>query len=227
MKTYWRTAAAVAALAASLTLGALLPATPGHTQVARTVVRVLQNGPNDAVPVTLQGAGSTAGNVNVVNTPNVNVANTPNVNVVSLPAVQVNSSVANPLFTRNVNDAVQPVQRAIVFQFNGNSVNQAAFAVPMGKRFVLEDLSGFAFVQTGQKVTSVKVSMVLDGFGSEVEATPVFAASLVGGLDRFGWGRLARGYAGPGTTVGIQLGRDSNMGNAGGDVTISGYFADQ
>src|SRR5438094_2091345 len=65
MKTYWRTAAAVAALAGALTLGALLPATPGHTQVARQVVRVLQNGPNDAVPVILQGTGAITGSINV------------------------------------------------------------------------------------------------------------------------------------------------------------------
>src|SRR5438270_5230197 len=56
MKTYWRTAAAVAALAGALTLGALLPATPGHTQVARTVVRVRQDSPSDTVPVSVQGA---------------------------------------------------------------------------------------------------------------------------------------------------------------------------
>src|SRR5262245_44974805 len=46
-----------------MTLGALLPATPGHTQVARQAVRVLQNGPPDTVPVSVQGISLTPGGV--------------------------------------------------------------------------------------------------------------------------------------------------------------------
>ena len=139
MKTYWRTAAAVAALAASLTLGALLPATPGHTQVARTVVRVLQNGPNDAVPVTLQGSGASAGNVNVVNTPSVNVANSPMV-LLSNPA-------ASPGLTRDVDHLVTYQANDLAPGVKGNREAAVVLpAVPAGKRLVIDYVSAMALV---------------------------------------------------------------------------------
>jgi len=128
MKTYWRAAAAVVALTAAMTLGALLPATPGHSQVARQVVRVLQNGPNDAVPVTLQGGGANAGNVNVVNTPNVHVTNTPSVNVTN--------GTGQPL---PVLDVIAPAAHAFeasAFIPAGNT--QVPITIPAGKRLVIQ-----------------------------------------------------------------------------------------
>src|SRR5262249_30673932 len=143
----------------AMTLGALLPATPGHTQVARQVVRVLQNGPNDAVPVTLQGGGANAGNVNVINTPNVHVT--------SLPAVQVDSSVAGPLFTRNVNDAVEPVQISkSIFQMGSPVPIVTVFTVPADRRLVVEFVSAVMAIPPPQQAVELNIETTVQGTAS-------------------------------------------------------------
>src|SRR5262245_11952302 len=146
----------------TLLLGALALMQPAvsHSQVARQVVRVLQNGPNDAVPVTIQGSGIGAGNVNVVNTPNVNVVNTPNVHVTSLPAVQVSSSVDSPLFTRNVNDAVEPIQVDYDITFtSGTTPFTTIYAVPADRRLAIEFVSSVGFTPVADRVTRLQITL--------------------------------------------------------------------
>ena len=227
MKTYWRATAAVVALMGALTLGALLPATPGHTQVARTVVRVRQNGPDDAVPVTLQGTSAISGSVNVVNTPNVNVANTPNVNVVSLPAVQVNSSVASPLFTRNVNDAVQPIHLlgTVVIpggSFGGNA--DIAPPVPGDRRLVIEYASVHTTLPAAQRLLTAEVATRVGGVGLAHEIPILNGGALNAALAEYAGGQAMRAYADPGTLVNISAVRGPATGNQEVYFELSGYL---
>src|SRR5262245_20441726 len=203
MKAYWRAAAAVLALAAALTLGALLPATPGHTQVARQVVRVLQNGPTDAVPVTLQGTGAVNGNVSVVNTPTVNLA--PG----TILPVEVDSG--------------EPVQLLLDFSTTFLGETRNVLTVPPGKRFVLEDLSGIALVPTGQKVLLAAISL---GPNTSVNVPPVFTGPFSQTQDMFVWGRLARAYGNPGAIVGLGGSRSAEVGTATFRFAASGHFTD-
>lgn len=234
MKTYWRAAAAVTALTAALTLGALLPATPGHTQVARTVVRVQQLGPNDAVPVTLQGTGAIAGSVNVANTPNVNVVNAPNVNVASLPAVQVNSSAVSPLFTRGVDDGANDIyhQTHAKSLFNNSEFNFASFAVPAGKRLIIETITVRATVPPGQKAEFVLLTIGSEGSTTNdpltVQSQGVTEA--VGGQERLSGThpvRIRVDGTGQPSDITVSMTRNPAAGLAFLLASISGYLVDR
>ena len=182
MKSYWRATAAIVALTAALTLGALLPATPGHSQSTGPKV-IVANGPTQPVPVTLQGTCAIAGNVNV--------ANTPNVNVTSLPAVQLaaGNRVGIDAAANTVRDADQPAwhrfQAENSLQASGfNNANPFGLvAVPAGKRAVIETVS--AVLRTPPGVHGMaSLGAVFGGARSRSKcsrSTDLCLASLAGG----------------------------------------------
>ena len=108
------------------------------------------NGPKKPLPIT--------GVIGVNGPLNVNVTNTPNVNVNSLPAVQL---APGTLVGATHGDALQPVQLSgpMTISDGSTGANQSALTVPAGKRFVPEDLSGFAAVPTAHKTIIADVSL--------------------------------------------------------------------
>jgi hypothetical protein len=201
---------------------ALFQQNTAHSQAPRQVVRVLQNGPSDAVPVTLQGTGAIAGNVNVVNTPNVNVVNS--------PPVQLSSSVASPLFTRDVNEAVQPVQLIMHIDLLDNeSFGQAdAFLVPSGRRLVVEFVSAQGSANPGQLVSLVNLLARFNGATTfaGVRLQPIAPDGFQGIPVESAGSQLVRIYADPGSTLVVTVRRTGGYSErAFGEVFLSGYLA--
>src|SRR2546428_114112 len=72
---------------------------------------------------------------------------------------------------------------------------EVAVTVLAGKRFVLEDVSGLAFLPPGQKLIQASVSMPNGQVNSpELDFSPTFNGPS-GAIDLWAFGRAARGYA--------------------------------
>jgi len=203
-------------------------------------VRVV-NPLSQPVPVTGSVALGGTANVNVTNTPDVNVASlpavqlaagttvgingTPNVNVANQPTVALAPGAIVGALNAN---ALQPVRKQVEVQFNdGDEGGRVlAYTVPAGKRFVLEDLSGNAFLPSGQKLVGVSFGLG-DGPNTFVHLTPTpTGPDAIAPQDLFEFGRLARAYVEPGDTSFVDAARSSTSGIGGVFVTITGYLID-
>jgi hypothetical protein len=124
-------------------------------------------------------------------------------------SVQVASSLTNPVFVRNVNDAVQP------FQSNAQTIN-----VPAGKRLVIEDVSGYA---DGSGLTGgwFKVRTSVSGSVTQHYIPASFAYAGVGSNYVVGHEQV-RLYADLGTTVDVAF--QGNVAATLDNFTISGYL---
>jgi hypothetical protein len=196
------------------------------------------NAANQPVPV--------SGNVAIGGTANVNVINAPNVNVASLPAVQLATGTSVGISgTPNVNVANQPTVSiapgSVLAVSNGDALQPVLtsgklfvvdgkagaagtiFTVPDGKRFVLEDVSGSAIMPAGQSVNSIQIGdEVTDMFVPVAFSGPY----LIPGFDTYQFGRLARGYWGPGRHVEGIIERNSASGLGSVYFTLTGYLVD-
>ena len=166
-------------------------------------------------------------NVNVVNTPTVNVGNTLSVNVVGTPTVQVGNTAANPLPVRDAeNPARQPFTETLV------SPNKPSLTVPVGKRLVIEFVSGSGFITSGQKFLTTALQCTVytkDGVGNVLHN---FTPSLMGTqntgnnlFDIFSISQQTRLYVEPGGTVEIFM--ENTAGVVGLRFTVTGYLVDK
>lgn len=175
-------------------------------------------------------------NVNVVNTPTVNAqqSGTWNVGINGTPTVgldEANNTVkidsTNPLPVRNVdNPANQPYQKAFPFLIQqGSNFADQAFAVPVGKRLVIEYVSGQFEISTGQLPVVTIVTFIN---GEQFTHFVVLNRLGVSGgiLDKFVIGQPLTLYADPQSTVAIALSRNAVDGIAQGSVAVSGHFVD-
>jgi hypothetical protein len=176
---------------------------PTPVEVVNTPLPVTGN-LNAAVvgPVAAQQSGPW--NVGITGTPNVNVANT----------------------VRTVNDPPQPVEASVDVTIPGGEFTGTApaFTVPAGKRFVFEDVSGIAFLPTGQKLTQASVAMP-NGPGTPplLSFSPTFDGPS-GSLEVFSFGRAAHGYAAGDVFVFTR--RNSTAGEGEVFITIAGHLVD-
>lgn len=115
---------------------------------------VIRNGDDQPVPTKAIGTTQVAGSVGVTGTPSVNVANTPSVSLAGTPSVNVAGTpsvnvagtpsvkVANdqPIAVTSVDQSpvATPIARQLTFTFNGSAFDDAEYAVPAGKRLVME-----------------------------------------------------------------------------------------
>ena len=153
-------------------------------------------------------------------TRDVNVVNTPSVNVVNPPT--------SPVLVRDVDSGREPFQdtRTVFINDGIQGVQEIAFAVPAGKRFVIESLSASIGVRGSDTPTNVSVATRLapgDFFGSHHIAVSRQAVGVQGQHIYVGT-HSVRGYAGPGTSVVVQVSRNDFSDVLTGSVTISGYF---
>jgi hypothetical protein len=188
--------------------------------------------------------------VNVVNTPNVKVANTSadpvptlaqgtttvagtvqaqqsgswDVGITGTPTFQVGNVANNPVPGRDVdNPARQPFTKVVT---DSNS-----FAVPSGKRLVIEYVSGGGFISTGQKFLEVGFlfTALIDGdrAGVQHHFVPVFTGTQNTGMNQFdvyAVSQQTRIYVEPGGLVQGFLEKTSGV--AGVSFTVSGYLVD-
>lgn len=155
-----------------------------------------------------------------------------NVGITGTAAVQVGNNAANPVLIRNVDN---PVKQAVTFHaevdLSDGSLGEAnlnAFAVPAGKRLVLEYVSGGAFLQPGQKpLVQVFTSFVTSGFFNLLTAVPQGNFSAVFGRpEAFTITQGLRLYSDGPYSVGIQLTRNESAGLAILQLTFAGYLVD-
>jgi hypothetical protein len=205
---------------------------PGNGPPPQDVLVV--NTPSQPVPTAAQGTTAVTGNVGITGTPNVNVTNsptvqaqqsgpwtvgisgTPTVNIGNSPTVQVASSASNPVFVRDVNNAVQP------FHITLETAGVNTFLVPAGKRLVIEDVSGYAQVPTQQRgffIVFTKIAGDVVFTSHIIPAT--YSFTYLGAVDYLIANEQVRIYADPNTLVVAQT--SFNLGGAA-FITISGYF---
>jgi hypothetical protein len=171
-------------------------------QIGPTIPVVVTNTLTEPVPVKVTG------NVGVGGPVQAQQSGPWTVGISGTPTVQVASALTNPVFVRDVNDAVQP------FQTHG------PFNVPAGKRLVIEDLSATAH---GVGVTGGSFN-VGTRVGGNFEFHS-FPASFFVGFN--GQGNLVaheqvRLYADPGSIVAV--GAETNVGGYTFEITFSGYY---
>jgi len=176
-------------------------------------------------------------------TRDVNIANTPlpvtgSVTLAPGASVNVNSSVANPVRVRSVNDAIQPVQASVSCTSPSNTIGcgpATIYTVPTGKRLVIEYASMDACLLPGQTVELsiyttlgsaftrhyVNISPPAAGPGVTNIGCNLPAASSITTV-----GQALRLYADAGTTVDVEGDRNAIAGSANLHFTISGYLVD-
>ena len=145
------------------------------------------------------------------------------VNVVNTPTIKL-APPLSPLPVRDVNDGRQP------FTDNLISGVKNSFAVPSGKRLVVEFVSGAGSIPQGHKFTEVAllftaalngglVANVLHEFSPELRGT--VQTSIL--RDAYGLSQQARFCVEPNGTVSLEL-RSDTAGSF--SVVVSGYLVD-
>ena len=179
------------------------------------------NPPSSPVPVTGSVTGSVTGTVGL----------TPGT------SVMIDSTVADPVRVRNVNDAIQPVQATQTCTTTAIGCGGTLYTVPSGKRLVIEYASLSVCALPGQSA-QLSISTTLGGAAVEhfVNIAPPAAgpgSTSIGcnplvntGSSLTAVGQSVRLYADAGTLVGANADRTSNVGDANFTFSISGYLVD-
>jgi hypothetical protein len=119
----------------------------------------------------------------------------------------------------------QPFQHPFGLDWpDGEGLVFSNFAVPAGKRLVIEYASLFAYLPDAQTMF-VRIFTSAGGAGV-VHNLAVQRQEDYGVLKQFGAAHLVKLYADPGTTVQVQAGRLGSTGTANCTVTLSGHFED-
>jgi len=116
--------------------------------------------------------------------------------------VHVNNTVTDPVRVRNVNDAIQPFQANASCNANGAVQCQVdIFAVPAGKRAVVEYFSGSAQNLNAGQVVDGSLITASSGkrIGIPLTSPAVAFPGSVGAVTS--WGLQVRAYADSGTTI--------------------------
>jgi hypothetical protein len=214
------TAAAAGLVTASLTDGAAIAA------AARQVQSVfVTNGPEDPVPVSVQGTASVQGTVGIAPDANtVRIGNTPTVLIGGTPAVALTGDPAAAAAVQAQSSCPQPCS-ATPF------ADVTLFTVPAGKRLVIEHVSGYVQLPAGAQANySLKTSIDPSYLGG-VPYSGVHLDHLLGPAAQAGSvhsvSNSLRLYADAGTTVVFHVVVET----AGGSVSyvlasMSGYLVD-
>ena len=116
--------------------------------------------------------------VTVTNTPlPTTVTNTPSVTIRGRPTVTVGNTSATRLFVQDVDGpARQPFARdCVIDTFSPSGLGSCSFgAVPAGKRWVVETLSGQVIVDAGKKPFSINLQLCSAGYATDNYFPAVF-----------------------------------------------------
>jgi hypothetical protein len=174
------------------------------------------NGPTKVTivsPVPLPVTGSVTGTV----TGNVGVTGT--VGLASGASVHVNNTLTDPVRVRNVNDAIQPFQVTVSCLVPASACSAGGYTVPMGKRAVIEYVSGKAN-GSGSFDVAPSLQTMTGGVTVEHELT---SSTAPRGTST--WGQQLRLYADPGSSINPSVFTNPST-NANFTFTISGYLVD-
>jgi hypothetical protein len=139
--------------------------------------------------------------------------------------VQVGNSESNPALVRNVEDARQPFQQMLDFDFaDGQITRSVSLSIPSGKRLVIEYASASLGVGQGQAIVHIEINTTVEGVSAGHFLMAASQGTGAGGNGVFGASQQMRVYADDGLFVNVQ--RNNGSGTAGGRVTLSGYLVD-
>ncbi|GEM_PF-1344721 len=196
--------ALIFALSGSNNVSAQLPQPSDNVKVVNTT--------REPVPTTVQGSVRLAMDSSVGINPSSNT-------------VQVGNTQSNPALVRNVEDARQPFQQTLDFDFaDGQITRSVSLAIPSNKRLVIEYASASLGVPQGQSIGHIEVHTTVNGVSAGHSLMAVSQGTGAGGNNLFGASQQMRVYTDEGLFVNIQ--RSNGAGLAGGRVTLSGYLVD-
>lgn len=225
----------VAGLAALMAADAIMNTEHHPAQAAPgppvTPVSVVSPSP---LPVSLQGTGTIAGNVNAAQSGswNVGVNNLPatqavsgTVSVSNLPSSQgVSNTSATPLYVRDVdNPAHHPFATSLSCNIDPATSQSCAstFPVPSGMELVIETFSVSADLASGQK--GFGFIQVTTGGGTVSMAVPLSFTGTFAIFDSYAVTQPLRLYADPSSTVQLGASQTGFVGGAELNFTVSGY----
>jgi hypothetical protein len=138
-------------------------------------------------------------------------------------AFTADASAASP--PQGADDAKQPYQRFMVLTLDpGEPLDNISFAVPAGKRLVLEQASAIAVTPVGQKVS---LSVATTGGGLNGRAWFVLTPQgTFSGFERFTTTQPLRMYADASRDVNFQATRSDSTGAATLNISVTGYLVD-
>ena len=144
------------------------------------------------------------------------------------PTVTVGNSLTSPVQVHNVNDATTPFEERLVFNIDpGNQQNHGSFAVPTGKRLVIEHISANTTGPSGQKFIAGLTTEVTGGGGLNwlvLQFQGTFPLGT-GPVDVFTLSQSMHVYTeSPPIFI---VTRTDITGSATADATISGYLVNQ
>ncbi len=158
-------------------------------QIGRVLLPALGAAALTAVLLSVPARPAVAEHIAPVSVTNVplptTVTNTPSVTISGTPAVSIENSSVAPLFVKNVDDpARQPFARdCLVETFSPTGLGSCSFeAVPAGKRWVIETVSGQIVVDSGRKPFSINLQLCSAGYATD----NYFPAVLQGNSAFFG-----------------------------------------
>ena len=132
----------------------------------------------------------------------------------------------------NIRDADQPARQPFAHSFSNNFTSGVCgdddnIVVPSGKRLVIETVSGQVRVPSGQTAV-LTLGATTSGVVASYPVPITFAGSNLcfDGQDSFRTFEALRIYADPGSTVIVEVRRNSNTGPVSWFLTISGYLVD-
>lgn len=145
--------------------------------------------------------------------------------------VNVVNPATSPVLVRDVDSGREPFQETTPFliQIGDNDIQEIVFAVPAGKRCVIETVSAHIGTRSsGDTPSGVNVSTRLTPnsfFGIHHISVSRQGLSVLG-FPVFVGTHYMRAYAGPGTSVSISVSHSDTSESLTGSVTITGYFED-
>jgi hypothetical protein len=196
---------------------------------AATLVQVVNTSQNPVPVAGTLGIDPSNNSVQVANTPTVNVGSLPAVQVGSLPAVQVSNQLAD--------HAVQAVVlKGQVVMLDGTFTNTqgllsgaSTFQVPAGKRLVIQSLSLFGDIPTGETLTRLAIlTFTTTSAGlqeDEYDLVPVLTGT-VGNTDHYRLSQELTAYSDQNQGVTVSATRPTSSSEVQFHFTVSGYLVD-
>ena len=182
---------------------------------------------NTPLPVSLTGTGNISGNVNAAQSGawNVGVTNLPSVQLAAGTTVGITGGLSNtaatPLFVRDVDG---PGRNAHVVHVCQSTLSPCgAVTVPVGNRYVIEQVAGECQVGTGSTIYGFRLHAWLNGAENVYPVRNDISADSGGGQTTTGFFfQPARIYADGGTELSVAFA--GLGGNAVCGVTLSGHL---
>jgi hypothetical protein len=122
-------------------------------------------------------------------------------------------------------------RQAFSFQDNSGFINggegaSVTFTVPSGKRLVIEFVSEFVALQSGQRLSRATIQTESNGNPLLSDLLPIFSGTLANGFDDGAAAQDLRLYADAGTNVILLANRDLTAGTGELHAAVSGYLID-